>query len=302
MLTTLALPLVSGSVAFLCLSAARAEPAVQTLEAVVLAMAASILTAAAFFPLRRRRERWLLRATTTVFRDNFDLLSVLGKLTELRDDETAGHTLRVTVYSLFFAEALGLPPREIVRTAKGALLHDIGKLGVADRILHKAGPLTPDERAQMAAHVQYGLEIVSQSDLLREATPVVAAHHERYDGEGYPQGLRGDAIPREARVFALVDVFDALTSSRVYKPAFGVEEALATMAGGRASHFDPALFDRFAEVAPELARRLPEDEVALTALLMDRLLPYLEQLIPMEPPPMNGSRSQDLGRTKDDRP
>jgi putative nucleotidyltransferase with HDIG domain len=229
----------------------------------------------------RLRNRWLLEAASTISHDNLDLLSVLGKLTELRDGETAGHNLRVTTCTLLFAEAIGFTRDEIVRAVKGALLHDVGKLAVPDRILHKPGPLTPDERAEMNKHVRYGLDIVSQSHILREATPVVAAHHEHFDGKGYPFGLKAEAIPREARLFALVDVFDALTSTRVYKPAFGVEEALVTMADGRGSHFDPALFDRFKEMAPDFARRLPSDEAELTALLMNRLLPYVDHFVPV---------------------
>lgn len=253
------------------------------IDAAVLAVVVSVMTAAVLYAVVRQREPWLLHAASTISRDNIDLWWVLGKLTELRDGETAGHNVRVTIYTLLFAEALGLPPQEIVRTTKGALLHDVGKLAVPDRILGKPGPLTPEERAEMSRHVRFGLEIVSQSQILHEAATVVGGHHERYDGKGYPLGLQGEAIPREARLFALVDVFDALTSARVYKPAFDIEEALATMADGRGSHFDPTLFDRFKEVVPDLARRLPSDEAALTALLMNRLLPYLERLINVAP-------------------
>jgi putative nucleotidyltransferase with HDIG domain len=249
------------------------------IDAVKQAVAASIMAAVALYAILRQRECWLLRAASTISRDNIDMWWVLGKLTELRDGETAGHNLRVTTYTLLFAETLGLPPEEIVRTTKGALLHDVGKLAVPDCILGKPGPLTLEERAEMVKHVRYGLEIISQSHILQEAAAVVGGHHECYDGTGYPLGLKGEAIPREARLFALVDVFDALTSSRVYKSAFTIDEALATMACGRGSHFDPILFDRFKEMAPDLARRLPRDEAALTALLMGRLLPYLEHAV-----------------------
>jgi putative nucleotidyltransferase with HDIG domain len=173
-----------------------------------------------------------------------------------------------------------------VRATKGALLHDVGKLAVPDHILGKPGPLTPEERTEMEQHVGYGLEIVSQSHFLQEAALVVGGHHEHYDGTGYPSGLKGEAIPREGRLFALVDVFDALTSVRVYKLALGIEEALAIMAGGRGAHFDPALFDRFQEMARDLARRLPQDETALTALLIDRLLPYLDRFVHFEHTPV----------------
>jgi HD-GYP domain-containing protein (c-di-GMP phosphodiesterase class II) len=253
------------------------------IDAAMQAVAASIMTAVALYAVLRQRERWLLRAASTISRNNIDMWWVLGKLTELRDGETAGHNLRVTTYTLLFAEALCLPPQEIIRATKGALLHDVGKLAIPDSILGKPGPLTVEERAEMDKHVHFGLEIVLQSEILYEAAAVVSGHHERYDGKGYPLGLKGEAIPREARLFALVDVFDALTSSRVYKPAFAIDEALATMARGRGSHFDPALFDRFKAMAPDLARRLPRDDAALTALLMDRLLPYLERVVHVAP-------------------
>lgn len=272
----------SGIVAFTYASAISVGSMAGTIEIGVLAAIVSLLTAVALYPILRLRNRWLLQAASTISHDNLDLLSVLGKLTELRDGETAGHNLRVTACTLLFAEAIQFSRDEIVRAVKGALLHDIGKLAIPDRILHKPGPLAPEERIEMNKHVRYGLDIVSQSHILREATPIVAAHHERYDGKGYPFGLKAEAIPREARLFALVDVFDALTSSRIYKPAFGIEEALATMAGGRGTQFDPALFDRFKEMAPDFARRLPTNEAELTSLLMDRLLPYVDRLVPVQ--------------------
>lgn len=261
---------------------AEFEPNTAVFRIAAMATLVSLLTAAALYPVLRLKNRWLLRAATTISHDNLDLLTVLGKLTELRDGETAGHNLRVTTLTLLYAEAIHFSRDEVVRAVKGALLHDIGKLAISDRILHKPGPLTPDERIEMNKHVRYGLEIISQSHMLREAMSVVGAHHERYDGKGYPFGLQAEAIPREARLFAIVDVFDALTSSRVYKPAFGIEEALATMAGGQGSHFDPYLFDRFKKLAPHLVRRLPSNEADLTLLLMDLLLPYLDRLTPME--------------------
>lgn len=258
---------------------ASARGALDTVDVVLLAMTVSLTTTVMLYMVARKRENWLFEAASTISRGNIDMWWVLGKLTELRDGETAGHNLRVTLYTLRFAEALELPPAEILRSAKGALLHDIGKLAVPDRILGKPGPLTTAERAEMAKHVQHGLEIISKSHLLRDAALVVGCHHERYDGTGYPSGLKGEAIPREARLFALVDVFDALTSLRVYKAEVGIEKALETMAAGRGSHFDPALFDRFAEIAADLARQLPRDEGALTTLLMDKLLPYLESAV-----------------------
>lgn len=247
--------------------------------AALLAVAASLVTAAALYPALRQRQRWLMRAVSTISRDNIDFLSVLGKLTELRSGETAGHNLRVTLYTLMFTEALQMPPEDIVRTVRGAMLHDVGKLAIPDGILGKPGPLTADERLEMNKHVGYGLEIISQSLILQEAAPVVGGHHERYDGQGYPIGLRGEAIPREARLFALVDVFDALTSQRSYKAAQDIEEALAIMATGRGSQFDPALLDRFSELAPAFASQISDNEAMLARQLLKRLLPYLELIL-----------------------
>ncbi len=281
-LTSLGTAVMSAIGAFSLSSLGSTVGAWQTsgaIGATMLAVGVSAMSAAAIYPVLRQRERWLLRAVSTITHDNIDLLSVLGKLTELRSGETAGHNLRVAISTLLFAEALNLPPEEIVRTVKGALLHDVGKLAVPDKILGSPGRLTADEHTEMAKHVRYGLEIISQSQVLQDAAPVVSAHHEHYDGTGYPSGLKGEAIPRQARLFALVDVFDALTSSRVYKSAYSVEEALATMAAGRGSHFDPALFDRFAKLAPDFAQRLPQDEAALAVLLMDRFLPYFELFV-----------------------
>lgn len=281
--TALAIVVLCGLGAFSCAWAAGVKPIAGAFEVGVLATIASLLTAAAFYPILKLRSQWLLEAASTIAHDYFDLLSVLGKLTELRNGEASGHNLRVTVYTLRFAEELGLSAAEIVRAAKGALLHDVGKLAVPDRILNKPGPLTAGERAEMAKHVGYGLEIISQSRSLQEATPVVAAHHEHFDGRGYPLGMKAEAIPPEARLFALVDVFDALTSVRAYKPAYSVEEALATMAEGRGLHFDPDMFDRFVQLAPNLVGQLPRDEAGLTRLLMDRLSPYLNHIVHLEP-------------------
>ena len=249
-------------------------------DAAMLAMATSAVIAAALYPVLQQRNLSLMRAMSIITHGNIDILSILGKLTELRSGETSGHNLRVTLYTLMFAEALRLPPEEIVRTVKGALLHDVGKLAVPDAILAKPGPLMPEEREEMQLHVRYGLEIISQSIVLQDAALVVGDHHERFDGCGYPRGLKGTAIPREARLFALVDVFDALTSQRVYKPALGIDEALATMAAGRGAHFDPLLLDSFIKLAPDLVHCLPQSEAALTLLLMERLIPYREHFLP----------------------
>lgn len=245
--------------------------------AVILSAAvAAGLAIAGLYPLLLRGRRYLFETTSVISIAQLDLLAVLGKLTELRGGDTAGHSLRVTVYAALFAEAMNLSPQEFVRTVKGAFLHDIGKLAVPDRILNKTGRLTREERAEIEKHVLHGSEIVGQSRLLNAATTVIRFHHERYDGKGYPNGLKGEAIPLEARLFALIDVFDALTSSRVYKSQLPVKKALDEMAKERGLHFDPALFDRFVELAPYFERKLPHDEAELMSMLIGRLTPYLD--------------------------
>lgn len=250
---------------------------------ITLATLASLITAAGLYIYVRRQQSCLLRAASAVAHNNIEWLAMLGKLTELRDPETNGHNLRVTLYAVLFGEALRLPPEMIVRTVKGALLHDIGKLIVPDRILCKAGPLDEMEREVMKRHVEYGLELVIQADVLSDAMPVIAAHHERFDGTGYPKGTMGEDIPFEARMFALIDVFDALTSKRVYKPTLEVTVSLALMQQESGSHFDPELLEAFVELAPGFSESLPQDEAALTKVLRERLRPYLDYFTGVEP-------------------
>lgn len=259
--------------------------------ALMLITALPLLTTPAVLFYLLRHHRALIHARATIALTRIDLLTVLGKLTELRDRDTAGHNLRVTLYTLLFAETLKLPPPSILWATVGAMIHDIGKLAVPDAILGKQGLLTPGERVEMQGHVLHGVALASQSDMLGRAAPVLIAHHERYDGSGYPRGLKGEEIPFEARLFALIDVFDALTSVRVYKPALSLEEALAKMAEGRGAHFDPDLFDRFEDFAQRIIRQLPHDEVGVMDLLLQRFYPYLERLAWTAPTPRQGEGS-----------
>ena len=171
--------------------------------------------------------------------NNIEMFSLLGTLSELRDPDTHGHNLRVTLLTVMFCEVLNLPANILVRAAKGALLHDIGKIVVPDNILGKPGPLTNNERLIMQQHVKHGIRLIAESEITREALPVVSGHHEYYDGNDYPNGIKGKDIPIEARIFAIIDVFDALTSKRVYKPAYSCQETLTIMLEQRGSHFDP---------------------------------------------------------------
>ena len=158
---------------------------------------------------------------------------------DLRDKETEGHSQRVTTLTLQLAVSLGVLAEPLVHMRRGALLHDIGKMGIPDRVLLKPGPLTDDEWVLMRLHPRFACSMLGPIDYLRPALEIPCSHHEKWDGTGYPEGLAGEAIPLAARIFAVVDVWDALTSDRPYRPAWPpdrVREYIQSMAG---THFDP---------------------------------------------------------------
>jgi len=158
---------------------------------------------------------------------------------DLRDSCTGGHTHRVVERTLKLANAVGLPRDQLVHVRRGALLHDIGKLGVPDSILNKAGPLTDEEWAIMRQHPLYAREMLQPIEFLHPALPIPTAHHERWDGAGYPDGLRGTGIPLPARIFAVIDVWDALSSPRPYREAWPAEKVHAHIREQAGAHFDP---------------------------------------------------------------
>ena len=164
---------------------------------------------------------------------------------DLRDKETEGHTQRVTELTLRLAKSFGLSEDEIVQVRWGALLHDIGKMGVPDEILLKPGPLTEDEWVLMRKHPIYAFEMLSPIRYLRKAFDIPYCHHEKWDGIGYPQGLKGNQIPLVARIFAIVDVWDALRSDRPYRPAWGEDKALEYIKASSGTFFDPHVVDAF---------------------------------------------------------
>jgi putative two-component system response regulator len=146
------------------------------------------------------------------------------------------------------AKKVGLSKEELVHVRRGALLHDIGKMGIPDSILHKPGPLTDEEWVIMRKHPQYAFEMLSPISYLRPALDIPGCHHEKWDGSGYPRGLIGKQIPLEARIFALIDVYDALTSDRPYRKAWSKEKAISYMRDASGSHFDPNLVPLFFEI------------------------------------------------------
>jgi putative two-component system response regulator len=175
-------------------------------------------------------------------------LRALAEALEARDVETAGHSNRVVAYSLRLGRSLGLSHMELIALEQGALLHDIGKIGVRDSILLKCGALDETEWLEMRKHIQHGLRIISGIDFLSGAAPVVGEHHEKYDGSGYPLGLRGEMIHINARIFAVADAFDAITSNRPYRKAASYADARQELVANSGGHFDPAVVKSFLTV------------------------------------------------------
>jgi putative two-component system response regulator len=164
---------------------------------------------------------------------------------DLRDRETAGHSERVTRLAVCLARQLGIGDEALVHVRRGALLHDIGKLGVPDRILHKPGPLDADEWALMRQHPLYACRLLGEMPSLQEALEIPRSHHEWWDGSGYPDGMKGEEIPLAARVFAVVDVWDAITSDRPYRRPLSKEAARDHLRAEAGTHFDPQVVEAF---------------------------------------------------------
>jgi HD-GYP domain-containing protein (c-di-GMP phosphodiesterase class II) len=172
---------------------------------------------------------------------------------ELRDNQTIGHSRRVTDMTILLAKSLGvIGEDDLTNIRRGALLHDIGKMGVPDDLLLKSGPLTPKEFEQMAQHPIYAYEMLSAIPYLLPALDIPYYHHEKWDGTGYPLGLKGKQIPLSARIFAVIDVWDALISERPYRPAWSVEEATDYIKDQSNSHFDPQVVEAFLQMVDEL--------------------------------------------------
>ena len=196
-----------------------------------------------------RRTRELRTAVTEISISRRETIGRLMRALEMRDGETGAHVERIGLLAEALATWAGLEDDRARTVGLAARMHDIGKIGVPDSVLLKQGPLEPGERREIEKHTEIGRQILFGSDtqLLRVAESVAATHHEWYDGSGYPEGLRGDQIPLEGRIAAIVDVFDALHSERCYRPALNSGEALEVMLEGRGNHFDPVLLDTFME-------------------------------------------------------
>jgi putative nucleotidyltransferase with HDIG domain len=215
---------------------------------------------------RGERKRYLRRLESLLYDQSIELSATLacpsdaseGTLNTLvaaldaREHETEAHSRRVGEYALVLAESMGVPPPAREEIRKGALLHDIGKIGIADRILLKPDRLNSDEWVEMRKHPEIGYWILMGSRDFRIASEIVISHHERWDGTGYPYGLKGTDIPLGARIFSVVDAFDALTSNRPYHSGESYEAARAEIEMNAGTQFDPMVVEHFLRVPPSI--------------------------------------------------
>jgi putative nucleotidyltransferase with HDIG domain len=195
-----------------------------------------------------------------------DTLQALGAAIDLRDSETAEHSQRVCLYSLEIARALGWADKQLNGLVRGAYLHDFGKLGIPDGILLKPGPLGPDEWNVMQQHVRIGYELVKGIPFLADTAEIILTHHERYDGKGYPRGLKGAEIPPGARIFAVADTLDAITSDRPYRRASSFEFGRETIRGLSGQQFDPEVAAVFLSIPEETWPAIAKNQRQVAAL------------------------------------
>jgi len=217
---------------------------------------ARVRTHLALYDQSRELERMVNQRTQELLTTRQQIIRRLGRAAEFKDNETGNHVLRMSHYARLIAVAHGLGEEAANTIFHTAPMHDIGKIGIPDSILLKPGKLDAAEWKVMHQHPLMGAEIIGKHDneLLETARVIALSHHERWDGNGYPQGLRGEAIPLEGRVVAIADVFDALISVRPYKKAFSVEESLQIMEESSGKHFDPELMQAFRKALPEILR------------------------------------------------
>lgn len=231
-----------------------------------------IVTTFVLTPIIFALNKDLFSYSEKLLRANVDLLKVLGSAISKRDTDTNAHNYRVTIYAVKLAEQIHLNPLDIQKLIKGAFVHDVGKIGITDQILLKPGKLTEEEFEIMKTHVQHGEDIIKEAEWLEDARDTVAYHHEKYNGTGYMKGLNGDNIPLNARIFAIADVFDALTSERPYKKAFSYEKATDILIEGNGTHFDPMLIDAFLKISKDLYDQIANREDNTAQEILDELL------------------------------
>jgi len=208
----------------------------------------------------RSLEQEVMARTVRIRDREYEIVLRLMSAMEFRDIETGEHIQRIGLYSAEMSRALGWPSEAVADIQLAATMHDIGKIGIPDRILRKPGGLSAEEWEIMKEHSRIGASILGKSDIpvLRMAKEIALSHHERWDGRGYPDGLAGKSIPEGARIVAIADVYDALVNERPYKIAYPEEKALAIMLRDRGAHFDPRALDCFIDILPRVRRAAVE--------------------------------------------
>jgi putative nucleotidyltransferase with HDIG domain len=212
------------------------------------------LSERAYFHVREDTELLMVASPPSfqLMRGEIEDMMALARAVEEKDSATEGHCQRIERLGLATAERLGLCGDRLVALSYAAYLHDIGKVSISDQILNKPGPLTHDEWKEMRKHPGYGAKILAKKDFLKSASEIVLAHHERYDGTGYPSGLRGEEIPLEARILAVVDAYDAMSSTRPYRATLPPARAREEIARNAGTQFDPRAVQGFLSVLTDL--------------------------------------------------
>ena len=255
--------------------AMRQSAASELVRNVVVVLLAILVTALAFYPVIIGLNKGVLQLSSKLMRSNIELMEVLGSAIVKRDSDTDLHNYRLCLYSIRLAEACGFSDPDIRGVITGAFLHDVGKIGISDTILLKPAKLADGEMVIMKRHVLLGTDIIAKSSWLDGARDIVEFHHEHFDGGGYLAGLKGESIPLAARLFAIVDVFDALTSHRPYKLPLPLAKALQILGNGRGNHFDPSLLAVFEKMAVELHTEISKlTNIELSKRLHDRATDY----------------------------
>ena len=240
---------------------------------------ASLLCGAAIYPVVVHLAGENERKTKQVLESHIAMMEALGRAIAKRDSDTGAHNYRVAWLAATLGEAMGLKGSAMQALIAGSFLHDAGKIGIPDAILLKPGRLDDAEMTIMRTHVEQGEHIVTGAGWLDGARDVVGGHHEKWDGSGYPRQLAGEDIPLSARIFAVADVFDALSSRRPYKEPMPFDQVMRILQEGRGSHFDPEILDAFTQSAAKIRSQLEGlDEDATKKLMTDKVLRHFELL------------------------
>jgi len=199
--------------------------------------------------------REIIAANQSIRQLNDELFLTLAKIFDARDPYVSGHAAKVADYATAIARELGLPHERVEQVRQAGFLHDIGKIAIAERVLHKPSRLTNEEYEYIKTHVTLGAEFLETAQGLRHLVPFIKHHHERWDGEGYPDGLKGEQIPLEARILGLCDAVEAMASDRPYHRGLSPDEIIAEVRRCAGTHFDPAVVEVFVRIVEREGRR-----------------------------------------------